>query len=121
MTKPTGGTATVMKDGTWQYTPLHLLSPGLQSVTITTVNEGGKTVALTHTFTILKSGTQVLGDATPSGTLAPTSGPTIFATPSPTSTLAGAPVPTSGTSLPTILLILFGLAFLGSGAVLIAR
>lgn len=111
------GSTTVAGDGTWQFTPPAALSPGLQSVTVTTVDGNNKPAAITHTFTILKSGTQVLGVATPSATLAPTLTPVITATP--TATLAGQPVPTSGTTLPTILLFIFGLTLLGSGIVLI--
>ncbi len=125
ITKVLSGSVQVSSDGTWQFTPPSALSAGLQSVTMTTVDTNNKPVAVTHTFTILKSGTQVLGDATPSATLAPTLSPTltpvITATPSPTATLAGQPVPTSGTTLPTILLLLFGLTFLGSGIVLIKK
>ena len=115
ITKVLSGSATVQSDGTWQFTPPEPLGSGLQSVTMTTADANNKPIAITHTFTVLKSGTQVLGIATPSATLAPTE----TATPSPTSTLAGQPVPTSGTTLPTILLLLFGVAFLGSGVVLI--
>ncbi len=75
-------------------------------------------------FEILKSGTQVLGDATPSATLTPTSTPTatVSATPeiTPESTLAAQPVPTSGNELPTILLLVLGVGLIiGGGIVLI--
>lgn len=121
ITNPLSGTTVVSENGTWQFTPSRTLGQGLQSVTVTSVDQQGKPVAITHTFTILKSGTQVLGVATPSATLTPILTPTLVATPSPTSTLAGQTVPTSGTMLPTILLILFGLAFLGSGAIMVTR
>lgn len=123
ITNPVGGGATVGTDGLWSYTPGKPLSPGAQSVTITTVDSKNKPVAITHTFTILKSGTQVLGDATPSATLTPTITlapiATDTATPTPGSTLAAQQPPTSGNELPTIILLLLGAGLmLGGGVVL---
>ncbi|MBI5619957.1 fibronectin type III domain-containing protein [Candidatus Gottesmanbacteria bacterium] len=111
ITNPTTGITTVGTDGVWRYTPPSSLSAGKQSVTVTTKDAEGKPVAITHTFEILKSGTQVLGVATPSATLAPT--PQF--TPTPTSTLAGQPVPVSGTVTPTLILLLIGLLLLSGG------
>lgn len=122
ITNPISGNTTVGGDGIWRYTPPKPLGQGKQSVTATTVDERGKAVAFTHTFTILKSGTQVLGEATPSATLTPTITPeaTPSATPSatPTPQLEGEPVPESGTTLPTILILLFGAGLLTSGFVI---
>ena len=122
ITNPVSGTATVGSDGIWRYTPTKSLGAGKQSVTATTTDEKGKSVAFTNTFTILKSGTQVLGDATPSATLSPTpiatSSATPSATPTPTPQLEGEPVPQSGTTLPTILIILLGAGLLTSGFVI---
>lgn len=124
ITNPVSGTTTVGTDGIWRFTPPAALPPGRQSVTVTTIDERGKPVAFTHSFTILKSGTQVLGDATPSATLTPTITPeatasaTPSATPTPTPQLEGEPVPTSGTTLPTVLILLLGASFLTSGFVL---
>lgn len=122
ITKPTSGTTTVGGDGIWRYTPTKSLSAGKQSVTATTTDQRGKPVAFTHTFTILKSGTQVLGEATPSATLTPTPEATPSAspsaTPSPTPQLEGEPVPQSGTTLPTILILLIGASLLTSGIML---
>lgn len=108
---PTSGTATVGSDGMWRFTPEMALAPGKQSVTITSQDTTGKPIALTHTFEILKSGTQVLGVATPSATLTPTFKPT------PTSTASGKPLPVSGTMLPTIISIFFGALLLTGGAI----
>lgn len=124
ITKPIGDTTVVGANGVWSYTPKKPLSPGKQSVTITTQNIQNKPVAITHMFEILKSGTQVLGDATPSATLTPTSTPTatVSATPeiTPESTLAAQSVPTSGNELPTILLLVLGVGLIiGGGIVLI--
>lgn len=122
ITNPISGTTTVGADGIWRYTPTKPLGTGKQSVTATTVDNSGKPVAFTHTFTILKSGTQVLGESTPSATLtpAPTATPSASpsATPTPTPDLEGEPVPESGTTLPTILLILIGASLLTGGIVL---
>jgi len=122
ITNPVSSTTTVGADGIWRYTPTKPLGAGKQSVTATTVDERGKAVAFTHTFTILKSGTQVLGDATPSATLSPTpiatSSASPSATPTPTPQLEGEPIPQSGTTLPTILIILLGAGLLTSGFVI---
>lgn len=126
---PQSGSTKVNTDGTWNFTPSKHLVPGKQSVTITTVDDKGKTVAITHAFQILKSGTQVLGDATPSATLTVTLAPTASATATPTesiteaptteSTLSGEPIPETGSTLPTIILLLIGLGLLASGVVAI--
>ncbi len=115
ITNPTSDTTTVGADGIFRYTPKLPLAPGKQTVTITTVDVANKPVAMTHSFEILKSGTQVLGTATPSATLTPTLAP-IF-TPTPTATLAGQPLPTSATTLPTVILILAGLVLFAGGLV----
>ncbi len=122
---PVSGTTTVGADGIWKFSPSVSLPPGKQSVTATTTDQRGKPVAFTHTFTILKSGTQVLGDATASATLTPTFTPTPIASdqatptatlpPLPTTTLTGEPVPTSGTTLPTIITLIMGFGVLASG------
>ncbi len=117
ITNPFGGSTIIDSDGTWRFTPKEKLSPGKQSVTMTTVNPAGKPIAITHTFEVLKSGTQVLGDATPSATLTPT----LEATPSPTSTLEGEPLPISGSTLPTILLIMLGISLITSGAIIFIK
>ncbi|KKW10300.1 MAG: hypothetical protein UY49_C0027G0002 [Microgenomates group bacterium GW2011_GWC1_49_7] len=123
ITNPIGGSALVARDGVWTYTPPRALAPGKQSVTITTQNSSNKPVAITHTFEILKSGTQVLGDATPSATLTPTATPTATlaatssATPTPESTLAAQEVPTSGNQLPTIILLLLGIGLMVGGGI----
>ncbi len=116
MTNPYTDTTTVEADGIWRYTPKTAPSAGKQSVTITTTDSQNKSVAITHLFEILKSGTQVLGDATPSATIAPTV--TIDPTPQTTSTLAGEPIPTTGSPLPLILLLLLGSGLLMSGFVI---
>lgn len=118
LTHPMSTTVTVGQDGIWRYTPDRPLMEGKQSVTITTSDQRGQTKALTHTFEVLKSGTQVLGDATPSATLEPT--PTLDTTPTPTTTLSGEPMPTSGNEMPLmILLMLGGMLIVGGTSLLI--
>jgi hypothetical protein len=125
ITRPVGGSATVGSGGLWSYTPVKPLSPGGQSVTITTKDANNKAVAITHLFTIFKSGTQVLGDATPSATLTPTiTLPPVAsdtATPTPESTLAAQEVPTSGNTLPTIILLLLGIGLMMGGGVALIK
>lgn len=110
---PTTGTVMVGTDGVWYYTPSKRLTEGRQSVTITTQDKNGKTVAITHAFQVLKSGTQVLGDATPSATIAPT--PTTFEEPTPTATLSGEPIPETGTSFPLTVMLILGTVLVSSG------
>lgn len=132
ITNPIGDSTKVGTNGLWSYTPKKQLTTGKQSVTITTQNLQNKPVAITHTFTILKSGTQVLGDATPSATLTPTNtpedtleptptdDPTASSSPTPTESLEAQEVPTSGTTLPTIMLLILGIGLMvGGGIVLI--
>lgn len=114
ITTPVGGTTTVGTDGIWRFTPAARLTPGKQSVTATSVGQNGQAIAITHLFEVLKSGTQVLGEATPSATLTPTPISTDAAT------LAGEPIPTSGNALPVILLTVLGLTFFATGGVLLA-
>lgn len=117
------GTATVGTDGVWYFTPTKPLAAGKQSITMTTRDANEKTIALTTAFTVLKSGTQVLGDATPSATLTPTTAviPTITGEPLPTSTLSGEPLPTSGNTLPLIMLLILGMGLLTGGAFLMVK
>jgi hypothetical protein len=79
-------------------------------------DENKKPVAITHLFEVLKSGTQVLGSATPSGTIAPTSIPTTIPTIQPTGTPTPTP-PVTAVVLPTQLLLLVGVIITVSGIV----
>jgi hypothetical protein len=117
ITNPIGGTTTIGADGVWRHTPVQRLAPGKQSVTATSTGANGQTTAITHLFEVLKSGTQVLGVATPSGTIAPT--PTQIPSSTESATLAGQPVPTSGNPIPLVMLVLLATAlFAGGGAIL---
>jgi hypothetical protein len=109
--KPISGKTTVGANGLWSFTPSSPLTTGKQSVTITTVDGKGKAIALTTVFTILKSGTQVLGEATPSATLEPT--------PTEEAPITAEPMPEPGSTLPTILLILMGVGMVAGGVILL--
>lgn len=113
ITHPAGASVKVDQDGTWRFTPPVRLGEGKQSVTITSNNIQNVPIAITHSFLIFKSGTQVLGDATPSATLFPTT--TLSPTPIATTT----PIPVTATTAPTISLLIFGLILLGGGMFLI--
>jgi hypothetical protein len=115
--KPITATVTIGKDGIWNYTQLTPLGVGRQSVTASSIDSYNKPIAVTHVFDVLKSGTQVLGSATPSATLAPS--PTLTATPSntptPISTLSGQTQPTTASTLPTIMLLVISVGLLIGG------
>jgi hypothetical protein len=127
--EPVSGTAKADENGLWKYTPTARLGSGKQSVTILTKDSAGKPVAITHAFTILKSGTQVLGSATPSATIVPTENPaeSPTMTPVPTetpvqeATLTAQVPPASGFSLPTTILLLIGVGLFFGGAVVFIR
>ena len=77
-------------------------SPGSYKLTVKTEDGKGTPVTLTRSFTIAKSGEQVLGDATPSGTITPSATPSA----EPTAQLTASPSPTdivtpTQTPLPT--------------------
>lgn len=97
-------TVVVNTNGQWFFRPEEPLSPGKHTITITTKDRGGKKITLNQSFFILKSGTQVLGESTPSATLTPTPSPTITPALSPTITPTPpvlSPAPTSPPITPT--------------------
>lgn len=114
---PQVGQTTVGNDGIWRYSPTTPLSEGKQSVTLTTQDAQGRPVAMTNMFEVLKSGTQVLGDATPSATILPT--PTDI--PIEESTLSGEPIPETGFPLPLILLLTLGTLLITTGGFVLVR
>lgn len=82
------GKTTVAADGRWSWTPPKDLSPDKHKLTVTTTDENGDEISFVRNFLVFKSGTQVLGDATPSGS-----------TPTPT-VAVGAPSTSSATLQP---------------------
>jgi hypothetical protein len=122
-TNPKVETTTVLPDGTWQFSPKKPLGAGKQRVTATTLDGAKNPVAITHLFEIMKSGTQVLGDATPSATLIPTA----TATPIPTTIVAATDtptptqtVPTTANTLPANVLFVLGIGLLIAGILTLA-
>ena len=67
---------------------------GTYKMTVETPDAGGETVRLSRSFQITKSGEQVLGDATPSGTITPTASPSAEPTASPSATITLSPTVT---------------------------
>lgn len=123
---PKTNSITISADGTWKFTPLKPLAAGKQSITISTVDKNGKQVIITRSFEIMKSGTQVLGDATPSASIAPTTAitatPTRVATHS--ATLAPTPTTASSSGLPasgnwniTLIMLTVGAIFIFGGLI----
>lgn len=60
------------RDGIWQLSPFYDLLPGKHELKIVTKNFSGKEIEMRRSFIILKSGESVLGEATPSANISPT-------------------------------------------------
>jgi hypothetical protein len=117
---------TISDDGIWKYAPDKPLGTGKQSIIVKSLDRDNKPINIKRSFEILKSGTQVLGDATPSATIIPTNiptpttiasiSPTLRPTATPISTLSANLVP--GGELPTITILLIGLTLVFGGIIL---
>ncbi len=110
----TAYSATIMvgSDGRWSWTPPGDLNPGQHSVTIASAGTNGQSNSTTtQNFTVLASGTQVTQSATPSATISLS--PTF--TPTPTQVATTSPMPVTGTTLPTYLLLFLGVAIITIG------
>jgi hypothetical protein len=126
-------------DGIWRFTPKKTLDPGKQSVTVTGLDSAGHNRAVTLVFDILKSGTQILGEATGSGTISPSQTPTRLSTPSPTARISITPTredlteptptpanailptatpPVTATMTPTLIFISISVALIAAGMIL---
>lgn len=118
------GKTTVSKDGIWSWTPPYDLSPDKHKVKITTTDELGNKIVIERNFLVFKSGTQVLGEATPSATLTPTLTPSADvdqASPSPTLEPLFSPTPESATStIPISGNISYTVYLIGAGLLLIS-
>lgn len=117
---PQSASITVDQNGTWRWRPPLPLEPGTHHLSIQGYDQGSNLITVTRTFIVLKSGERVLGEATASATLTPTTQPTSIPTPTlasptitqtptltsvpPTSTPQATP-PASGSSQSTIILI----------------
>ncbi len=96
----------VASDATWNWRPPVPLEPGIHHLGVSGYDKKGNLLSLTRKFIVLKSGERVLGEATASATLTPTSipSPTItlipISSPTPANTLI--PIPSPTTSISTI-------------------
>ena len=113
-------------NGTWSYVPKKELLPGKYTGTFTSYNDVNQAVTKSLSFIILKSGTQVLGDATPSATRQPSPIPSStpkptpkatpkLSTPSATPKVATVSTPTTGTWEPTLVMLILGSGILFAG------
>lgn len=108
---------TTKKDGIWEFTPFFEFQPGKYKTTVTTKNESGKEIKQERAFTIAKSGEAVLGEATPSATVAVT--PTL-PSPSPTATVVPtATPPVTGINFTPLVVSSSALIILGIGLLMI--
>lgn len=91
-------------DGTWNWRPPSALDPGIHHFGISGYDENKNLINLTRRFIVLKSGEQVLGEATASATITPTTkvSPTItlipLSSPTPVNTLIPIASPTTKAS-----------------------
>lgn len=114
---------TISTNGLWSWTPTEALAAGKYTAIVTSYTAKNAPVATSVSFIVLKSGTSVLGDATPSASLTPS--PTATASPitsaSPSASLSPSPTasasipPVTGTSGPTYSLFMLGLLFISFG------
>jgi hypothetical protein len=109
------------EDRNWLYQPSFDFAPGDHTLIVSTRNAQGQPVQLSRSFSILKSGEAVLGDATGSATLTPTLFPTpeTTATPSPTTVELTPTPPVTGISIIPFALISLVLIVIGAGIVLL--
>lgn len=129
----TSGTTTASTLGAWSYTPTADLANGTYTVTATADDGVNSPQTVTSTFTVSVSGTGGTGTASPSPS-ASTS--TTTASPSPaastttatggtggTQTKGGENVPVTGTSAPTVILLLaaIGLLIFGTKALVFTK
>lgn len=117
--RPITGTAVTSAAGAWNYEVPQLLEAGKYTLTVTKkAVSSAKQEVRTRTFSIAKSGVQVLGEATGSGTLTPTSNPSpsptvdpssltptitpivVLSSPTPSPTLAVSPTAVASTTPP---------------------
>jgi len=97
--------------GLWNLSSITKLSPGKYTLILSSVDKLGKGIEKLRSFTIAKSGEQVLGESTPSAVTEPTQIPTqVVESPSPT-------IPVSGNS--TMYMWIASIAFIILGFSLI--
>lgn len=105
-------------DGIWRADLPSSLSPGEHTITMITKNNGGEEVRLIRKFVIIKSGERVQGVAT--GAATPTTTPTVFLTPSPTSSgqIISPTMQVTGNSSTILFLSSASIIILGLGIIL---
>ena len=117
--KPQAAVVTVDERGDWQWTPFRELVPGLHTVTVKTVGVNGENISEARRFIVLKSGSQVLAESTPSASVTPTAVPTVISTPTPIfssptpATTEGTPISGNGTYALALMGLGFGLLLVG--------
>lgn len=129
------GQTQVDSSGNWRFSPKTDLPAGQTLAVATSYNQNGAAVAQSVSFIILKSGTSVLGEATPSASLnpspsasslpspspskLPSPSPSSSATPLTSATPSAITTPVSGNAQATLGLVFLGIAFLILGGVVI--
>ena len=96
---------TVDEKGEWNVPVKISIKPGKYTLTVETEDTKGNVVQLKREFTLIKSGERVLGEsdqATPSGTITPSTAPSIVvSTATPTPSKVVSPTPTGTLASPT--------------------
>jgi len=122
------GRSTVDADGDWSVVVKKPFNPGTYTISMQTTDRNGQIVTITRSFTLIKSGEQVLGEsttATPSASIVP-SVTVVIQTPAPTGAISSAPIqtatpapPVSGVDVSPFLLAGFGLITIAAGVLLL--
>ncbi|MBI4058195.1 fibronectin type III domain-containing protein [Candidatus Gottesmanbacteria bacterium] len=114
----------VADNSSWSWVPKNDLTPGKYSSTFTSVAQDGTPTTRAAQFTILKSGTSVLGEATASASVSPSPRASASASaslkPSPSLKVSPAATPTpppTGSMQPTLIIGLIGAASLLFGII----
>ena len=128
--KPVAGKTTISPNGTWTWTPEVPLLSGKYTATVTSFTENNKPLTTSLSFSVFKSGTQVLGVATASASISPSprtaspspspkvgSKPSPSLKPSPSKSASQSEQPVTGTTGPTTGLLFLGALFLLFGGV----
>lgn len=128
----------IPQTGTWRWSIPTTLEEGVHKITITWKDASGILRSLTREFTVLAASDEPAFESTPSATKSPsptatpqpTATPTVSPTPTPSVTATPKPtvtptpiastesaLPNAGVELPSIALLLFGFALMGTGMV----
>lgn len=122
---------TVGTNGLWSWSPPRDLSAGTHVATATSFDAQNNALAQSVRFLVLKSGTSVLGDATPSASVKPSASPspkpTVRPSATPTPRLSPSPTsiatstPKTGDTTPTFALLLLGMFIFAAGGLSVFR